>query len=84
MSGRLVARTCFVAAVALFAALPTLAAADAGRPALRDLNADVGLRAALIRSFFAEIKIELRYASTPAQGAEKEDLRYLIGVGRSF
>jgi len=84
MSGRLVARSCCVAAVALFAALPTIAAADAGRPALRELNADVGLRAALIQSFFAEIKIELRYDSTPAKGAEKEDLHYLIGVGWSF
>jgi hypothetical protein len=36
MSGRLVARSCFVAAVALFAALPALAAADAGRPAERE------------------------------------------------
>lgn len=49
-----------------------------------NLNADVGLRAALIQSFFADVKIELRYDSTPAKGAEKEDLRYLIGVGWSF
>ena len=49
-----------------------------------NLNADVGLRATLIQSFFAEIKIELRYDSTPARSAEKEDLRYLVGVGWSF
>ena len=49
-----------------------------------NLNADAGLRATIIQGFFAELKIELRYDSTPARGAEKEDLRYLVGVGWSF
>ena len=33
---------------------------------------------------FAEAKIELRYDSTPAPGAKKDDVRYLLGVGWSF
>lgn len=49
-----------------------------------NLNADVGLRASIIGSLFAELKIEFRYDSTPARGAEKEDVRYLVGVGWSF
>jgi putative salt-induced outer membrane protein YdiY len=49
-----------------------------------NLNADAGLRAAIIQSFFAELKVEFRYDSTPARGAEKEDLRFLVGVGWSF
>jgi putative salt-induced outer membrane protein YdiY len=53
---------------------------------LRDynLNLDAGLRAAIFQAFFAEAKIEYRYDSIPAQGAEKADVRYLLGVGWSF
>ena len=43
-----------------------------------------GLRATIIQNFFAEFKFEFRYDSTPAIGARKEDLRYLVGVGWSF
>jgi putative salt-induced outer membrane protein YdiY len=49
-----------------------------------NLNTDVGLRATVYEGFFAEAKIELRYDSTPAPGAKKEDVRYLFGVGWSF
>jgi len=49
-----------------------------------NLNTDVGLRATVYQGFFAEAKIELRYDSTPAPGAKKEDVRYLLGVGWSF
>ena len=49
-----------------------------------DLNADVGLRATIVQGFFAEVKIQLRFDSTAARGAEKEDLRYLVDVGWSF
>ena len=49
-----------------------------------NLNLDAGLRATIIQGFFAELKIEFRYDSTPARGAEKEDVRYLVGVGWSF
>jgi Protein of unknown function, DUF481 len=45
---------------------------------------DAGLRATVYQGFFAEAKIELRYDSTPAPGAKKEDVRYLLGVGWSF
>jgi putative salt-induced outer membrane protein YdiY len=49
-----------------------------------NLNTDVGLRATVYEGFFAEAKIELRYDSIPAPGAQKEDVRYLLGVGWSF
>jgi putative salt-induced outer membrane protein YdiY len=49
-----------------------------------NLNTDAGLRATIIRDFFAEFKVELRYDSTPAEGAKKEDLRFLVGVGWAF
>jgi putative salt-induced outer membrane protein YdiY len=49
-----------------------------------NLNGDVGLRATIIQGFFAEAKVELRYDATPAPGNEKEDVRYLVGIGWSF
>jgi putative salt-induced outer membrane protein YdiY len=49
-----------------------------------NLNLDAGLRATIVKSFFAEFKIDFRYDSTPARGAEKEDVRYLVGIGWSF
>jgi putative salt-induced outer membrane protein YdiY len=49
-----------------------------------NLNADVGVRATIYEGLFAEAKIELRYDSTPAPGAKKEDVRYLFGVGWAF
>ena len=49
-----------------------------------NLNLDAGLRATVYEGFFAEAKIELRYDSTPAPGAKKEDVRYLLGVGWQF
>ncbi len=49
-----------------------------------NLNVDAGLRATVYQGFFAEAKIELRYDSTPAPGAKKEDVRYLLGVGWQF
>jgi len=49
-----------------------------------NLNLDAGLRATIYEGFFAEAKIELRYDSTPAPGAKKEDVRYLLGVGWQF
>jgi hypothetical protein len=49
-----------------------------------NLNADVGVRATIYEGLFAEAKIELRYDSTPAPGAKKEDVRYPLGVGWSF
>lgn len=49
-----------------------------------NLNTDAGLRAAIIGAFFADLKVELRYDSTPAEGKKNEDLRFLVGVGWSF
>lgn len=49
-----------------------------------NLNADAGVRATIVQSFFAEAKVELRYDATPAPGNEKDDLRFLFGVGWSF
>lgn len=49
-----------------------------------NLNLDAGLRATVIENFFAEFKFEFKYDSTPAIGARKEDLRYLIGLGWAF
>jgi Protein of unknown function, DUF481 len=49
-----------------------------------NLNTDAGLRATIIGDFFAELKIEFRYDSTPADGKKSEDLRFLVGVGWSF
>ncbi len=49
-----------------------------------NLNLDAGLRATILANFFAEFKFEFKYDSTPAIGARKEDLRYLVGLGWSF
>jgi hypothetical protein len=49
-----------------------------------NLNADAGLRAMLTKSMFAEMKIEWKHDSTPAPDAEKNDLRYTLGLGWNF
>lgn len=49
-----------------------------------NLNIDAGLRAILIGNLFSEFKIEWRYDSIPAPGADKSDLRLLVGVGWTF
>jgi hypothetical protein len=33
---------------------------------------------------FGEAKVEWKYDSTPAPGAEKNDLRWVLGVGWTF
>jgi putative salt-induced outer membrane protein YdiY len=48
------------------------------------LITDVGLRAALTERMFAEYKFEWRYDATPAEDAEKNDLRHVVGVGWRF
>jgi putative salt-induced outer membrane protein YdiY len=70
-------------AVSLFHNLEWLPALD-GPFDDYNLNADVGLRATILQGFFAEAKVELRYDSTPARGKEKDDVRYLFGIGWSF
>ena len=49
-----------------------------------NLNVDAGLRATIYEGLFAEAKIEVRYDTTPAPGAKKDDVRYLLGVGWAF
>jgi putative salt-induced outer membrane protein YdiY len=58
-------------------------------PSLEDISdylilTDLGVRAALTDKMFTEFKVELRYDSTPAPGASRSDLRYILGVGWSF
>jgi putative salt-induced outer membrane protein YdiY len=58
-------------------------------PSLEDLGnflvvTDIGLRTALTEKMFAEYKLEYRYDSTPAEGADKNDLRHILGVGWKF
>jgi hypothetical protein len=45
---------------------------------------DAGVRADLTDNFFTELKVELKYDATPAPGASRNDLRYILGVGWSF
>jgi putative salt-induced outer membrane protein YdiY len=45
---------------------------------------DVGLRASFSKAMFAEAKVEVRWDNTPAIGAERTDVRYILGVGWSF
>jgi len=49
-----------------------------------NLNTDAGVRASLTKTMFAELKGEWRRDSTPAPGALKNDLRFLLGVGWTF
>ena len=58
-------------------------------PSLEDIedfnvNADAGLRATLVDNMFGEAKVEWKYDATPAPGAEKNDLRWVLGVGWTF
>lgn len=49
-----------------------------------NLTIDAGVRLKLVGDFFAEFKTEWKRDSTPAPGALKNDLRYLLGVGWMF
>lgn len=48
------------------------------------VNADAGARINVIGSLFTEFKAEMRYDATPAPGRDKEDWRFLVGLGWSF
>ena len=43
------------------------------------LNIDAGARLAVWKGFFAELRYEFRYDSTPAPGRDKADARYILG-----
>lgn len=58
-------------------------------PAIEDpgdylLTTDAGIRANITKTFFTEFKVEWKRDSTPAPGALKNDLRYVLGVGWAF
>ena len=49
-----------------------------------NLNTDAGIRADLTDKLFAEFKFEMRHDATPAPDADKNDFRYMVGVGWRF
>jgi putative salt-induced outer membrane protein YdiY len=49
-----------------------------------NVNSDLGLRATLTGNMFGEAKVEWKYDATPAPGADKNDLRWILGVGWNF
>lgn len=48
------------------------------------INADIGLHAKLTKKLFAEFKIEWDFNSSPANGALKNDERYIASLGYSL
>jgi putative salt-induced outer membrane protein YdiY len=48
------------------------------------LNADAGIQADLTKSFFSQFKVEWEYDATPAPDRDKNDYRYVVGVGWRF
>jgi putative salt-induced outer membrane protein YdiY len=48
------------------------------------LTTDVGLRVRFAKGFFTEVRFELKRDSEPSTNAEKNDLRYVVGVGWEF
>ena len=48
------------------------------------INADIGLHAKLTKQLFAEFKIEWDFNSSPANGALKNDERYVAALGYSL
>lgn len=46
-----------------------------------NLNVDAGIRSTLTDKLFAEFKVEWRHDASPAPGADRNDLRYTLGVG---
>ena len=53
-------------------------------PSDYNLNTDVGLKMTLVQNFVAQFKIEYKRDSTPAEGALKNDVLYLVGLGWQF
>ena len=58
-------------------------------PSLEDiedfnLNTDLGIKASMTERMFTQFKVEWKYDAEPAPGAEKNDLRYILGVGWDF
>ena len=58
-------------------------------PSLEDIEdfnlyTDLGIKASMTERMFTEFKVEWKYDAEPAPGAEKNDLRYILGVGWDF
>jgi len=68
--------------VSIFHNLEWLPAFD--DPADYNLNTDAGIRAKMTDKLFSEFKVVYQRDNTPAPGALKNDLRFLLGVGYSF
>ena len=49
-----------------------------------NMTTDAGIRAKLTKDFFSEFKVEWKRDTTPAPGADKNDLRYVLGIGWLF
>jgi putative salt-induced outer membrane protein YdiY len=49
-----------------------------------NVNADIGMRMMLTKQFFSEFRVDWQFDSTPAPGAEKHDLKYLVSLGWQF
>jgi putative salt-induced outer membrane protein YdiY len=48
------------------------------------IEGQIGVRVALTKAMYCEAKYQLRWDNTPAIGAERLDVRYLVGIGWSF
>ncbi len=48
------------------------------------VKADAGLRSSLTESMFAEFKVLWDWDSTPAEGAERTDVTYMLNLGWTF
>ena len=48
------------------------------------INADIGIHSKLTKKLFTELKVEWDYDSTPANGALKNDARYIASLGYSL
>jgi putative salt-induced outer membrane protein YdiY len=53
-------------------------------PSDYNLNADAGIQAKIIGKLISQFKIVYQRDSTPAPGAGKDDIRFVLGLGYSF
>lgn len=53
-------------------------------PSDYNLITDAGLRAKITKTMFSEFKVQYLRDNTPAPGAQKNDVRFMLGVGWSF
>ncbi len=68
--------------VSVFHDLEYLPSVENGRNFI--VNTDLGVHAKLTKHFFTEAKVTLDFDSRPANGAEKTNVFYSIGVGYTF